>query len=238
MSLRRHPFTSQRERNAHIREQAQRIARTVTVPDGLAPIPVAVVPANTRETEALPERTRRIFLDRLESILGRVFATVPTDGATPTAEATAALADACPDPNASTAATDLDAILGRSCATCRGECCTAGGDHTFLREDSLLRVRGQDDSLDQSALLASYASYLPTRHYRGSCVYHTTEGCALPRAMRSNLCNRYICGGLTQLKSALQESGSTMAFVGAADSVHLRRLSLIDAHDATPIALG
>ena len=59
----------------------------------------------------------------------------------------------------------------------------------------------------------------------------------MPRAMRSNLCNRYVCGGLTQLKSALHESRSTMAFVGAADSVHLRRVALIEAQSTTPIAL-
>ena len=74
-------------------------------------------------------------------------------------------------------------------------------------------------------MVAQYADYLPARHYRGSCVYHATDGCNLPRDLRSNLCNRYVCGGLTQLRSALSGNESPAAFVAAADSVHLRRMA-------------
>ncbi len=241
MSLRHLPIAAQRQRNANIRAHAERIAQSVAIPPGREPIPIAVVPANTRETAPLPLRTRRAFLDRLQATLRRVFAAAGSDStAKPTAEVTAAYADAHPDlmVGALDESGNLAVILGRSCATCRGECCTAGGDHAFLREDSLRRVRAQYPELTAEALLTAYAAHLPRRHYRGSCVYHTSVGCALPRDLRSNLCNRYVCGGLTQLKSALRESGSTMAFVGAADSVHLRRLALIDVHDARPVALS
>ena len=132
---------------------------------------------------------------------------------------------------------DAASILGLSCGTCRGECCTAGGDHAFLRADSLARVRAQHPEANEDTLLARYAAYLPTRHYRGSCVYHTTAGCALPRTMRANICNRYLCGGLTQLKRALENVEGDAAFVGAADSVHLRRMARIDKHGAKPIML-
>lgn len=242
-TLRHHPIAAQRERNARIREQAERIAESSSQAahnspsaQSRTPLPVAVVPANTRETERLPQRNRREFLSRLSKRMRNVFAAEAlADDATLSAEMVAARAAAEDSPPSENA--DASAILGLSCATCRGECCTAGGDHAFLREDSLIRVRAQNPTMSESQLIDAYAAYLPARHYRGSCVFHTTGGCELPRAMRSNICNRYLCGGLTQLKRALESSGSTAAFVGAADSVHLRRMAIIDAQGAKPVSL-
>lgn len=236
-SLRHHPIAAQRERNARIREQAEQIAESSSLQrKDRDPLPVAVIPANTRETGPLPQRNRREFLSRLSKRMRNVFAAEAL-GADDTLSAEmlaarAAAEDAPPSENAT-----ASVIVGLSCATCRGECCTAGGDHAFLREDSLTRVRAQNPLLSESQLIDAYAAHLPARHYRGSCVYHTTGGCVLPRAMRSNICNRYICGGLTQLKRALESSGSTAAFVGAADSVHLRRMAIIDGSGAKPVPL-
>jgi len=246
-SLRHHPIAAQRERNARIREHAERIAERIAESGSLAlvnaasqpprePLPVAVIPANTRETARLPQRNRREFLSRLSKRMRNVFAAEALgEDATLTAEMIAAR-EAAEDRSPSDRP-DESAILGLSCATCRGECCTAGGDHAFLREDSLVRVRAQNPSLSESELIDAYAAYLPARHYRGSCVFHTIGGCELPRAMRSNICNRYLCGGLTQLKRALESSGSSAAFVGAADSVHLRRMAIIDASGARPVSV-
>ena len=226
-ALGHHPIAAQRERNARIREQAESIARAQPL-TAAAPVPVGVVPVNTRETARLPLRTRRVFLDRLA---GRIRATYaePDTGVTPV---DVAPMDPAPSTQLATAS-----ILGRSCATCRGECCTAGGDHAFLREDSLARVRASHPSHNEQSLLEAYEGHLPARHYRGSCVYHTTVGCALPRTLRANICNRYLCGGLTQLKRALESSESEIAFVAAADTVHLRRMARIDANGTRAIPL-
>lgn len=223
-----HPIAAQRERNARIRAQAEQIAAATSV-EYTTTIPVAVVPANTRETTRLPARTRRVFLERLARRIRTTFV-VPNDTAE-TATISTAVFDTAPSETPAAAR-----ILDLSCATCRGECCTAGGDHAFLREDSLTRVHAQQPTLNEDALLATYASHLPTRHYRGSCVYHTTLGCALPRPLRSNLCNRYLCGGLTQLKRALESTEGAVAFVAAADTVHLRRMSLITPSGAKSVA--
>ena len=239
-SLRQQPIAAQRARNARLLAQAQQIAHAVEVADGLAATPVTVVPANTRETVLLPDDTRQIFLDRLERTLARAFDDTarPPDVATvDSAEVAAALADVT-TPITSPALLREAAILGRSCATCRGECCTAGGDHAFLREDSLRRMRAQHPDRTAAHHLQAYADLLPARHYRGSCVYHTTDGCALPRDMRANICNRYVCGGLTLLKRAMQAAGgATPVFVASADSVHLRRMALIDADGMRSIPL-
>ena len=229
-ALGHHPIAAQRERNARIREHVEAIAQTAT--DHGAVNVVAVIPANTREITHLPASTRRIFLTRLAERLHAVFAISPTADAAAMTAHTIAVMD--PPPSDSE---DAATILGLSCGTCRGECCTAGGDHAFLRNDSLARVRAQHPEASEVFLLESYAAHLPARHYRGSCVYHTRVGCALPRIMRSNICNRYLCGGLTQLKRALESTASSEAFVGAADSVHLRRMSRIDVHGAKLITL-
>jgi len=239
MTLRLQPIAAQRERNRLIRAHAERVASAAIAEQAESPIPLAVVPANTRETEPLPPLTRQRFLDRLREIVEVAFA-----AAAPSADASTGVVDAQHDAALArqsaglpTLPLDLDAILGRSCATCRGECCTAGGDHAFLRNDSILRIRAEQPDVDAASLLAQYVHHLPVRHYCGSCVYHTTTGCTLPREIRSSLCNRYVCGGLTQLTNALAETASRRVFVGAADSVHLRRMALVDETSARPIPL-
>ena len=148
-----HPIAAQRERNARIREQAEAIVRAQPLASSV-PVPVGVIPANTRETTRLPLRTRRVFLDRLAGRIHAVYAA-------PDSSVTALdVASSDPAPSAHLATVS---ILARSCATCRGECCTAGGDHAFLREESLVRVRATHPSHDEQSLLAAYAAHLPSR---------------------------------------------------------------------------
>lgn len=216
-------------------------------------LPVVMLPANTRDSEPLPLASRAQFLERLRSTIVTAFEQPVRDNSQPmSAQEQAERNDARDASGASQTVRRLTTpgdevvantvrltesvvasatLLGAGCATCRGECCTAGGTHAFLGQDSVLRVRAQlhadGQTLSEDALLQKYAEQLPARHYRGSCVYHTVQGCGLPRALRSNLCNRYVCGGLTQLTRVLDASGGQEAYVAAADAVHLRRVALI-----------
>jgi hypothetical protein len=253
MSNREGPIAAQRARNARLVAQAADYAawddqhtarRSADGRPGDAPaLPVILLPANTRNTETLPAQSREAFLDRLRARLAAVFAhPVRDDTAGMSGEARAAMEDAAPPEtpvSGQGAPAGRDTVLGLACSTCRGECCTAGGTHAFLREDSLVRVRAflsrDGATVDAGQLEATYARYLPARHYRGSCVYHTPTGCALPRTLRSNLCNRYLCGGLTQLSRALDASGGDAAYVAAADSVHLRRVARLSIDGARTV---
>ncbi len=234
MSPREGPIARQRAINARLQSQAAGIVERLG-PDavGARTLPVIMLPANTRDTEALPRVSREQFMSGLHRTIARVYEMPVRDNTGDMSEQeSAARSDAVPD---------TSPVLGASCATCRGECCTAGGTHAFLRDDSLVRVRAQfaEDgmSLTQSELAERYARYLPVRHYRGSCVFHTTSACALPRSMRSNLCNRYVCGGLTQLTRALDATGAQSAYVAAADSSHLRRIARVSAGGAVAVSL-
>lgn len=226
MVFRRSPIAAQRARNARMKAQAEQIAAekypAAGQPDGMA-LPVIMLPANTRETWPLPEETREQFLDRLRTTLADVFAQPIGERDAPQA----ALDDT----------QHVSAMVARSCSTCRGECCTAGRDHAFLRAESLVRVRAQHPTLSADDMLAQYAAYLPERHYRGSCVYHTPTGCHLPRDWRANICNRYVCGGVSQLLTALTHGTTTEVVVAAADSVHLRRMARISNDASNHIAL-
>lgn len=248
MSRREGPIAAQRARNARLAAQAAEFAardeeRSLGSTGGPRSLPVILLPANTRNTEPLPAERRDAFLEGLRVRLDAIFTdAVRDDNAAMSEVARAAMDDAVP-PASQTATEDIGlrgAILGAACGTCRGECCTAGGTHAFLRADSLVRVRAflarDAGEIAASAIVAEYTRFLPERHYRGSCVYHTPSGCALPRTLRSNLCNRYLCGGLTQLSRALDATGGESAYVAAADSVHLRRVALLGPEGARAVA--
>jgi len=245
MPSRESPIAAQRARNARLSAQAEQIARDDRAEHGLPELPVILLPANSRNTTELPEASRDAFLDKLRGTIAAAFSEAVRDNHAPmSAEAESARRDAWGQdadwalPESIPAMPDL---IGASCGTCRGECCTAGGTHGFLHADSITRVRAQltdeGETVTAESLEARYASHLPMRHYRGSCVFHTTAGCNLPRALRSNLCNRYVCGGLAQLTRALVASAQTSAYVAAADSVHLRRVALVTVQGARVIPL-
>lgn len=246
MSQRDGPIAAQRARNVRFTQQTHELAAA----DGRA-LPVILLPANTRRITALPNESRSAFIDKLRGVLEETFAQPVRDNDAPMSEAEhSARSDAgtpratLPEqsPNAIGAQVkNLSDVLGASCATCMGECCNSGGTHAFLQVESLTRVRAQLEqdgiATTRDSLETLYASYLPAQHYRESCVYHTRSGCALPRAMRSNLCNRYVCGSLSQLTRAMESEGVAEAYVGAADSTRLRRVAHVSRDGARGLPL-
>ncbi|MBU6367904.1 MAG: hypothetical protein KJT01_16945, partial [Gemmatimonadetes bacterium] len=202
-------LAARRARTAQLQAEADAIAaRHVEAPRtaGVPGLPVVLVPANTRGLVPLPEAARAGFRRHLDAVVADAFARPLRDNtAGMSAQEAGERADA-----GETASRDpgLAAhMVHGGCATCRGECCTAGGTRAFLTADSLVRVRAQRATLgvhgeSPEAIAALYRDRLPAEHYEGSCVFHERTGCALPRALRANLCNRYQCGELTQLSRA------------------------------------
>ena len=65
-------------------------------------------------------------------------------------------------------------------------------------------------------------------------MYHTSVGCALPRAMRSDICNRYECAGLAELARTFRERAAggrplRRAFLAVVEDQALARTSWIGA---------
>ena len=88
------------------------------------------------------------------------------------------------------------AVLGAGCATCRGHCCKGGGDHAYIDERTMARVRRDNPDLDARAVICLFLARLAPQSFKGSCLFHGTDGCTLGRALRAELCNAYYCNGL------------------------------------------
>lgn len=88
------------------------------------------------------------------------------------------------------------AAVRRACATCRGWCCRRGGSHAFLDALSLDRVRRRYPDDSAAELEARYRTHLGATHLDGGCVFQGETGCRLPRPLRSDTCNSWLCPDL------------------------------------------
>ena len=227
------PIAAQRARTARLQAQADDIAtghRAAHQGDA-APMPVVLVPANTRGLVPLPAAARDGFRAHLATVITEAFGRPLRDNTAPMSAQEAGERDDAGETLSRDPGLPAHMVQG-GCATCRGNCCTSGGTRAFLTADAVHRVRAQQVTLGErapapAAVMALYVEALPAEHYDGSCVFHGRQGCALPRQLRSNLCNRYQCGELTQLSRALQATGATRAFVGAATGSRLERMATI-----------
>lgn len=110
-------------------------------------------------------------------------------------------------PPADTVATASRSTLpGQVCALCRGGCCTRGGDTAYLSADTMRRVMAQQPHWRPEQVMSAYLDRLAPKTQVGSCINHTASGCALPREMRSDVCNRYLCESQKELQGRLDEA--------------------------------
>ena len=129
-----------------------------------------------------------------------------------------------------------DASLLAVCRTCRGACCKTGEDHAYLTRAVLTRVKAELKIANQVSLLQSYLDLVPEAAYAGSCIYHGSQGCALPRSMRSETCNQYMCYPLEQLGNSFSNPGYAQLAVSTVADGDDRMLLLGDGetHDLRP----
>jgi hypothetical protein len=87
-------------------------------------------------------------------------------------------------------------VLRAGCATCQGHCCKGGGEHAYIDERTMARVRRDNPALGARAIIALFLARLAPVAYRASCLFHGPDGCTLGRPLRAELCNAYYCNGL------------------------------------------
>lgn len=150
-----------------------------TVPDGHQAVSV---PLNQRAlVPTPPERVRRIREHLVRSL--RDMRTMKQ-----------------PERNASPLRPEPDGFAGTvaraGCALCGGYCCKGGGEHAYLDERTMARVRRARPELEARAVIRLYIERVPAEGYAGSCVFHGKQGCTLDRSLRSDVCNSYFCNGL------------------------------------------
>lgn len=158
----------------------------------------STVPSNRAGPAPLPPGAIEDFVRHL----GRVV-TEASDLASGAAEGPTPGRPTSPPPTS----TEADA-LARGCTACRGWCCQRGGTHAFLDAASVLRILREERTLDPSDLEAQYLSRVQATHLEGGCLFQGPQGCRLPRTLRSNTCNDWLCEDLTAVMDRWQEHGN------------------------------
>ncbi|MBV8881519.1 MAG: hypothetical protein JO332_16250 [Planctomycetaceae bacterium] len=185
----------------------------------------AALPAHDRPLEAQHPSRRTLFAERLAGIVEDAAA----DPEGPTGDPTS--------PEAPTGPADV--LARAACASCRGHCCRHGADHAFLRPATLRRYLKTHPEETPAQALQSYLRRIPADAVAGSCLYHGRQGCTLPRGMRSDVCNRYLCEDLERLQKtvAAREGAPPIVAVGF-DEDRLVRVSLLGADGVRTLSEG
>src|SRR5262249_14417493 len=109
-------------------------------------------------------------------------------------------------------APEVQAVLSRACAQCKGFCCRDGGNFAYLTVDTIRRYMEAHPGVRPREVLAAYLAHLGNKTFRGSCVYHGPDGCTLPRSMRGDTCNDFFCDGLRGFRHNLPGTGPARGF--------------------------
>ncbi len=142
---------------------------------------VLTVPAYRGTLAPLPEARRKAFARHLKTIIDEAF----DEPSRPVSEK-ARLSH----PPA------LLRTAEAACAACSGHCCSKGGDHAYMDDDTIRRVTHGRPELTRRRIAALYLRYLGDESLAGSCVFHGAQGCRLPRTLRADLCNMFYCNPL------------------------------------------
>jgi hypothetical protein len=97
-------------------------------------------------------------------------------------------------------------VLGAACGLCGGYCCNTGGNTAWLEPATIFRLLRQAPPVAEDGIVENYLKYLPAISYENSCIYHAENGCSLPKNIRSNVCNQYLCRGLGELARAVSSA--------------------------------
>jgi hypothetical protein len=177
-----------------------------------------VVPHRSGSIENLPARRRADHLEFLDELVMKV-----TQGEVCGEKP-------CTAPGDSGIGTPA-ALAVAVCAVCAGACCHRAGDHAFLDTEAIDRYMVVNRKTEPSNIASTYAAHLPARSFAGSCVYHTFDGCALPRSLRADICNTYRCNGLKQAERWACKEGTTQVYVVARKDNTIRRGAFVQPDD-------
>ena len=165
-----------------------------------------LLPTGPQRRSKLPEPRRQRYCAHLARIIAEAQTLAPLTA--PASAAVSALqTPSVADSNAPPAAASPSNLPGRLCGLCGGGCCTSGGDTAYLSAATIQRVMAQQPDLQADQLLEAYLTYLPDKPQTDSCVNHGERGCTLPRALRADICNDYVCQSLARVESALEAAG-------------------------------
>jgi hypothetical protein len=188
-----------------------------------AAIPQSVVrarlPAYEQPAVPLPDERRADFLESVAHSIDRAFED-PRE----------------PEPELPKAAESQGPRIQAACASCRGACCRFGGTRAFLNPDHFRHYRRLHPGKGREEILAEYRARIPSVTCKDSCVFHTQTGCALPRDLRADVCNSWLCDGISRMLSAQPEGSPplpVLSFCIRKDRPELARSTFFDGTSTT-----
>ena len=205
------PYQEQLRRQAIIQTIQQQI------PESWRSLPVALLPRNTQSLTPLSQIRIAAFREFLSQTVTQA----------------KALSESAAETTASTngiPANQADLlVLDAGCALCGGECCQTGGNTAWLEPATIQRLNWQSLAISEQRIIEHYLSYLPHVSYENSCIYHAERGCTLPRKMRSNVCNQFLCRGLSEVWQRLSSTPSGHCVAASVIGNTVEEIALVDA---------
>jgi hypothetical protein len=159
---------------------------------------IAVVPYQNCPLTPQAPAVRRRFETFLETLIAKAFS---TDPGPPPAERPEA---------------DQGPAMDAACMLCKGKCCISGAEnHAHLAPEDVQRYRRRNPDATREKIRDAYLEHLPETSTLTGCVFQAATGCTLPRGLRSDTCNGFVCRGQNRLKEAFA-AGATSAVLIAA----------------------
>lgn len=116
-------------------------------------------------------------------------------------------------------------FIQSACTLCEGRCCGNGANAGYIADDTIRRVRRDHPEWSDSEIIDQYTQRAAGSRVAGSCIYHGAMGCALPRELRSDVCNRHLCGQVVNALAELLDHGQSSFFLIAVDDADVPRAS-------------
>jgi len=107
----------------------------------------------------------------------------------------------------------LRVLSDKLCTLCQGGCCSEGGDHAYIRTVTIRRYMDSNPELTTEEIFDGYVSKLSDKTVDSSCINQTDKGCALPRVLRSDVCNGFYCDSLKSYQKDYVTSDATPVLV-------------------------
>lgn len=122
------------------------------------------------------------------------------------------------------------------CTLCRGRCCRFGLDgRAFLEPRDLRAWLARHPGAAWAEAVEHWLGFIGAQHLRGSCLFHGRAGCTLPRARRSDVCNRFACDALEQARDVAAADPRAVVVAGVAASHELRRAAAVSGEGVRPL---
>lgn len=206
------------QRTAGVEARRDRAAARRGIPqDERATWRVALLPKNTDRSSRLPDTRWLAFEQHVRRCLADARARLAAGEVVPSS----VVMPAVPATDEATLAQQEaeQSLLGAACAACRGVCCRSGGEHAFVRSDTMVGYLQRFPAHDDETILAHYRTYRRPRTMTHGCVFQVDDGCALPRELRGHTCNAFHCRGLNMIRGQYALGDPVRAyFVHATDN--------------------